>query len=64
MKPCYYCNGRKFQYIRDDDLKISIRCEKCGGEIKTPYLTLDSARGYWNMKMATLEKNNKQEAAG
>ena len=67
MKPCFYCKGRKFKYIRGEDMKITIKCEKCGGEIITPHLTIDSARGFWNMKMAALEhaaKQKREAAAG
>lgn len=66
MKPCFFCAGRKFRLIRDNTLKVTVKCEKCGAEVKTPYLTEDSARGYWNMKTAELEKaaNKKQAAAG
>ena len=56
MKNCFYCNGRKVKYKRDAELKITVVCEKCGAEIVTPYLTEDSARGYWNMKQAALER--------
>jgi len=48
-------------------MKITVKCDKCGGEISTPHLTIDSARGYWNMKMAALEhaaKQKKEAAAG
>lgn len=61
MKNCYYCNGKKVRYLRDLELKITIRCEKCGAEIATPYMTEDSARGYWNMKQAALERVNKHK---
>ena len=63
MKPCYYCNGRKFKYLSGKDLRTIVQCEKCGNEIKTPHLTLDSARGFWNMKMAVLKKNEKKNTA-
>ena len=56
LKNCFYCNGRKVKYSRDAELKITVVCEKCGAEIVTPYLTEDSARGYWNMKQAALER--------
>lgn len=61
VKNCYYCNGKKVRYLRDLELKITIRCEKCGAEIATPYMTEDSARGYWNMKQAALERANKHK---
>lgn len=65
MKPCTYCNGRKVQLLRDDELRITVRCEKCGAEVRTPFLTEDSARSCWSTKMATLEKEAKEkEAAG
>lgn len=65
MKPCAYCNGRKVIFLRDEELRITVKCEKCGVEVRTPYLTEDSARGCWSTKMATLEREAKEkEAAG
>lgn len=66
MKPCFYCAGRKFRYLRDEDHRITVKCEKCGSEIKTPNITEDSARGYWNTKQAALAhaaKKNEDAAA-
>lgn len=65
MKPCFYCGGRKVKYRRDADLKITVKCEKCGAEIQTSVLTEDTAVGCWNTKMAALERAAKirREAA-
>ena len=65
MKNCFYCGSRKFRYLRDAELKVTVKCKKCGAEVRTPYLTEDSARGYWNMKQASLERaaGIKKEAA-
>ena len=65
LKNCFYCNGRKVKYSRDAELKITVVCEHCGAEIKTPNLTEDTALGYWNTKMAALERaaKVKKEAA-
>lgn len=51
MKPCFYCNGRK-QTLIPDVRGFIVKCEKCGAEIQTPNMTIDNARGYWNMKMS------------
>lgn len=69
MKPCFYCGGRKVKYNRDADLRVTVKCEKCGSEVKTSYLTEDSARGFWNMRQKSLEnsarrKKEQEEAAG
>lgn len=40
-----------------------VKCEKCGAEIQTPNMTIDNARGYWNMKMSVLERTEKKAAA-
>ena len=66
MKPCFYCGGRKVKYRRDAELRVTVKCEKCGSEVSTPYMTEDSARGYWNMKQASLEhaaKRSREAAA-
>lgn len=64
MKSCFYCGGRKVDYIRNTDLSITMKCKKCGAAIMTPNLTIDSARGCWNTKMAELERSaRKKEAA-
>ena len=55
MKPCYYCKGRKTKLLEING-RMAVKCEKCGAEIVTPYITVDSARGYWNTKMAALER--------
>lgn len=61
MKSCYYCGGRKTSLVFIND-KLTVKCNKCGIEISTPYLTTDSARGYWNMKMSELEARKKAAA--
>lgn len=58
MKPCFYCKGRKTKLI-DNGIALIVKCEKCGIEVRTPHLTVDSARGYWNTKMASLERKAK-----
>ncbi|PWJ13995.1 hypothetical protein [Ruminococcus flavefaciens] len=66
MKNCFYCGGRKVKYQRDAELRVTVKCEKCGSEVSTPYMTEDSARGYWNMKQASLEhaaKRSRKAAA-
>ena len=62
MKPCFYCNGRK-QTLIPDVRGFIVKCEKCGAEIQTPNMTIDNARGYWNMKMSDLERTEKKAAA-
>ena len=53
------------KYKRDTELRITVRCEKCGAEVRTPYFTEDSARGFWNMKQHDIEVQRKRaEAAG
>jgi RNase P subunit RPR2 len=65
MKPCASCGGRKVKYKRDTERRITVRCEKCGAEVRTPYFTEDSARGFWNMKQHDIEVQRKRaEAAG
>lgn len=63
MKPCAYCRGRKVEYHYDGNYKLTVRCIKCGTEVKTPYSTKDHATGHWNMKMAAIEKASKEAAA-
>ncbi len=63
MKNCAVCNGRKIRYIRDSELKITVKCEKCGTEYKTPFFTEDNALGFWNSKQAELERTNREAAA-
>ena len=65
VKNCFYCGGRKVKYVRDSELRVTVQCVKCGAEVKTPYITEDSARGYWNMKQAEFEHaaKIKREAA-
>ena len=65
MKNCFYCGGRKVKYQRDAELRVTVKCEKCGAEVRTPYVTEDSARGHWNMIQARLERaaKRKREAA-
>ena len=63
MKSCFKCKGRKVRYIRDDNMRITLQCEKCGYELKTPYLTEDSARSCWCTHMSALELGAKMAAA-
>ncbi|MBQ1295851.1 MAG: hypothetical protein IIY21_17525, partial [Clostridiales bacterium] len=63
MKSCAVCNGRKIRYIRDSELKITVKCEKCGAEYKTPCFTENNALGFWNSKQAELERMNREAAA-
>lgn len=64
MKSCFHCNGRKMKFDRDNELRITVRCEKCGAEVKTPCFTVDSAKGYWNMKQHAFEHQAKKEEQG
>lgn len=61
MKSCFYCGGKKVKYRRDESLKVTVVCEKCGAEVKTPCVTEDSARGFWNMEQAKFEKSSKKD---
>ena len=61
MKSCFYCGSKKVKYRRDESLKVTVVCEKCGAEVKTPYVTEDSARGFWNMEQAKFEKSSKKD---
>lgn len=63
MKPCAYCKGRKVEYHCDGNYKMTVKCSKCGAEVKTPYSTYDNAAGYWNMKMTAVEKARKEAEA-
>ena len=63
MKNCAVCNGRKIKCLRDAELRIIVRCEKCGATVHTPYRTEDSAIGAWNTKQSEIEKKMKAEAA-
>lgn len=42
-------------------LRITVKCEKCGAEVRTASLTTDNAVGCWNTEQARLE--NKAKAA-
>jgi hypothetical protein len=68
MKPCAKCAGRKIKFVRDEDLRITVKCEKCGAEVITSSFTVDNATGYWNMEQARIERTRKakelKEAAG
>lgn len=59
MKPCFYCGGRKQHCKREHDLKVTVVCDKCGAEVKAPSFDESFAKGYWNTKMAELERNAK-----
>lgn len=50
------------KYNRDATMKVTVICASCGTRVETPHMTEDSARGYWNMKMADLEKKKKEAA--
>ena len=64
MKSCAVCNGRKIIFRHErDTLKIIVECSKCGQVLRTPYITLDSARGAWNTKQAELERTIKGKEA-
>lgn len=62
MKSCFYCKGRKVRYIRDDMMRITVKCEKCGAEVRTASLTTDNAVGCWNTEQARLENITKAAA--
>ena len=61
MKNCAKCNGRTINFYRDKELRVIVRCEKCGFQVHTPYITIDSALGTWNTKQAEIERENKNK---